>query len=73
MYWPPEELHEMGKSQKSTNEDFFLTDENDGYNSYGLKSAVRDNAPCDRIINNRALMMVLGDSQLVWGMFWTTI
>ena len=33
----------MGKNQKSTNEDFFLTDENDGYNSYGLKSAVREN------------------------------
>ena len=34
VYQPAEELHEMGKSKKSANEDFFLTDENDGYNSY---------------------------------------
>ena len=44
VYQPAEELHEMGKSKKSANEDFFLTDENDGYNSYGLKSAVRENS-----------------------------
>ena len=38
-----EELGAMPKNQKSANEDFFLTDENDGYNSYGLKAPYAKN------------------------------
>ena len=43
VFLPVHDCHDMGKSQSSTNEDFFLTDENDGKHSYGLKSAVREN------------------------------
>ena len=43
VYETAEDCNGMPTNQKSANSDFFLTDENDGYNSYGLKSAVREN------------------------------